>query len=433
MKKLLLLLILLALVATVSAATSYWTAIAGTSDWADSGNWSPTTVPVDGDMVVIGHPADLWGPPWPIIDEDLTEGGTVMFEYITPSWHAVDSELTVATGGNVTSSFLILGNNAEGGVSNATLNIAGGIMTVSSAYVARHADSVSEINISAGHLHAGALTFEAGSGNIDLSGGILYVTGDVTVDVAAWVSGGEITAFGGSGTVQYDFDMSVPGLTTIKAVPPIYSWEGFFDAAWLNDNNWNGGSVPPAGSEIVIDSMDSFWPAVGSEINSIDTLKIASTPSSIAQLSAGLGSKIYVGTTTLGEAAGSNATLIKTGGYMVTSVLNVGVAGDAAIHLDGGLLHAGSIVVGTGANQIDVTLGELVVNGDITSDVAQWEANGVITAYSGDGVLVYDYDISRGGMTTVSAAVVDFNSDGAINVDDLSKFAQHWLEVVETE
>jgi T5SS/PEP-CTERM-associated repeat protein len=60
----------------------------------------------------------------------------------------------------------------------------------------------------------------AGTGDIDITGGKLILTGDDTVLVGGYITNGWIKAYGGLGTVQMDFDVSNSGKTTLTAIIP---------------------------------------------------------------------------------------------------------------------------------------------------------------------------------------------------------------------
>jgi len=60
-------------------------------------------------------------------------------------------------------------------------------------------------------------------------------------------------------------------------------------------------------------------------------------------------------------------------------------------------------LAGKGSCVMDIAGGTVIVNGDIRGDVATWEGDGRMTAYSGAGELVMDYGVSHAGKTTIQA------------------------------
>lgn len=105
----------------------------------------------------------------------------------------------------------------------------------------------------------------------------------------------------------------------------------------------------------------------------------------------------------------------------------------AKIYVNGGSLNL-SHWGGTGAIQpgsfIDIKAGSVTLLGDRTPDVAAFVDAGRITAYGGTGKVIYDYNITNPGKTTVRAVEGvdgDVNADGGVNIKDLGILAEDWL------
>lgn len=101
------------------------------------------------------------------------------------------------------------------------------------------------------------------------------------------------------------------------------------------------------------------------------------------------------------------------------------------VQLDGGTIYANS-VNGLQADRgtIDITEGQLILNGNHSSNAAGWIAAGYLTAYDGEGTIIYDYDQTNAGKTTMSAiGPIDGDMDGDydVDLDDLTGFADQWL------
>ncbi len=60
-------------------------------------------------------------------------------------------------------------------------------------------------------------------------------------------------------------------------------------------------------------------------------------------------------------------------------------------------------LAGKGSCVMDIAGGTVIVDGNITGDVATWEGDGRMTAYGGTGSLVVDYHLSNAGKTTITA------------------------------
>jgi hypothetical protein len=74
----------------------------------------------------------------------------------------------------------------------------------------------------------------------------------------------------------------------------------------------------------------------------------------------------------------------------------------------------------------------IIVMGDITADVAAAITAGKITGEGAD--VMYDYDVTNAGKTTVYTQGVngDINGDGKVDIDDVKTMAANWLTGVST-
>jgi hypothetical protein len=100
---------------------------------------------------------------------------------------------------------------------------------------------------------------------------------------------------------------------------------------------------------------------------------------------------------------------------------------------DGGVLNLSSFD-GTrsisGASILNVESGVVVINGDRTTEVGNYVAAGKIVAYNGTGRILYDYNATHPGKTTVRALQGvdgDVNRDGGVDIKDLALFVGDWL------
>jgi hypothetical protein len=73
----------------------------------------------------------------------------------------------------------------------------------------------------------------------------------------------------------------------------------------------------------------------------------------------------------------------------------------AEVNLNGGTISLGrDLSMGEGG-LLDITAGTLIINGDAASAVQGYIDNGWITAYSGNGTVQLDYDVTNEGQTTL--------------------------------
>lgn len=90
---------------------------------------------------------------------------------------------------------------------------------------------------------------------------------------------------------------------------------------------------------------------------------------------------------------------------------------------------------GSGAIQpgsfIDIEMGSVTILGDRAADIAGFVDAGRITAYGGTGKVVYDYNATNPGKTTIKAVEAvqgDLDGDNDVDADDLAMFAIDWLD-----
>jgi len=143
---------------------------------------------------------------------------------------------------------------------------------------------------------------------------------------------------------------------------------------------------------------------------------------------------------TLGIGWGGTGRVNMTGGTVTTEVLAFAPVLTAFPewicpgHLD---LHGGVILVNDGLAlndglwSIDIEKGVLVVNGELTG-VDYWVDRDWITAYRGKGTVMWDYNVTNTGKTTIWACGLtnptgDFDADCDVDLADLATLAGNWL------
>ncbi|HDS84937.1 MAG TPA: hypothetical protein ENN97_07080, partial [Phycisphaerales bacterium] len=83
-----------------------------------------------------------------------------------------------------------------------------------------------------------------------------------------------------------------------------------------------------------------------------------------------------------------------------------------------------------GASILNVESGSIVINGDRTNEVGNYVSAGKIVAYGGAGRVLYDYNATYPGKTTIQAFEPvdgDINGDGGVDIGDLAMLAADWL------
>ncbi|MCU0858119.1 MAG: hypothetical protein MUC65_06935, partial [Pontiellaceae bacterium] len=87
------------------------------------------------------------------------------------------------------------------------------------------------------------LTFNNTNSKVDLRGGTVLLAGNQTAAVTGCINAGNITAYGGAGTLAVDYNVSNPGYTTIQALPCYAAWAASFGVELgLPDEDYDGDS-----------------------------------------------------------------------------------------------------------------------------------------------------------------------------------------------
>ncbi|MBC8095607.1 MAG: PEP-CTERM sorting domain-containing protein [Akkermansiaceae bacterium] len=232
-------LLMLAVGLTLNArADTSWTGAAGDGLWTTAGNWSLGVVPQPGQgamfinnqtmgtTVTLNSTAtyngDIYGPEWGmklnVAGGSLTSLG---FAFAPVGATANPSVINVSGGGYLEVGELLLGDNWW-------FNTAPGVdlnITGNSTVKARGWTWIGgKINLDSGILDiGGSVNLNAGAQNnaqVDIEGGTWIVRGaNISGNVATWIGSGQLTAYGGSGTIQVD-TTTLPGGTIITAVVP---------------------------------------------------------------------------------------------------------------------------------------------------------------------------------------------------------------------
>jgi hypothetical protein len=166
---------------------------------------------------------------------------------------------------------------------------------------------------------------------------------------------------------------------------------------------WAGIGYSKATNRLIVET--------GGRASFSDHLWIGYTGSSVGVLDITGGTVDVSGQLGLGWSGGTGYLTITNGG-----VLNLD-------RLDG----ANSI---KGISKLDIESGYVVINGNETADVANYVAAGKITAYGGAGRILYDYNATHPGKTTIQAIEGvdgDYNKDGGVDMKDLSLLVEDWL------
>jgi hypothetical protein len=208
--------------------------------WNDGANWDIGIPPTQDEMALIGSM------PGPVVDSGTTavasavrigisagedgavevNGGTLT----SKSGSRIDigydvgksGTLTINSGTVTSGSSVYVGKNGPG-----TLNMNGGTLnaTVSGTAltIAQPVSSVGQVYLYGGTINCADLSMapNGGTAAMDITYGVLIINGDKTPTIDIYVNTNHwITAFGGTGTVVFDYDITNAGKTTVMAANP---------------------------------------------------------------------------------------------------------------------------------------------------------------------------------------------------------------------
>jgi hypothetical protein len=277
---------------------------------------------------------------------------------------------------------------------------------------------------------------------LDISGsGEVTIPGDRVATMTAYVSAGRITAYGGTGTVAIDYNITHEGKTTLKAVggyvpPTDVVWNPAANPSghglWNESANWTGGLLPASVTKVTFNVVGAIPctvtnSAVASYVvmgdngpggtlsvtnggiltcgpdnatiigNNSNALMVVENGGSVS-----LGFQLWIGFD-----PGADGTLVMNGGTVsVANMFGLGwQGGKGTAQVKGGTLNLSqwddSFSI-QGQSVLDVSgTGKVVMNGDHQASVNAYIASGNITADGGVGTVVVDYNIINVGKTTV--------------------------------
>jgi hypothetical protein len=241
----------LSLVGNVQAQDATWTDTTGDHNWFTSENWSEFPTPA--------HWAKIRnGAPGPTIANEGAVARRVHVGYAEGGALTVDGGTLV-----VGTDDLLLGKNDGSGTLNmisGTINVArdfevgggnpgivnmtGGTIIVADDFmIPELTPSTAEVNLDGGTIIVNGdlnMRDDGGTmnGKMNITAGTLIIDADVVSIVQGYIDNGWITAYGGNGTLQMDYDVTNQGQTTLKGVHK------------LNPNPVNGGLAPPGEVEL---------------------------------------------------------------------------------------------------------------------------------------------------------------------------------------
>jgi hypothetical protein len=201
-------------------------------------------------------------------------------------------------------------------------------------------------------------------------------------------------------------------LTTISsAVDRIWD-NGAGDGNWTNAINWASDILPNTTSDYARIRMTTgpvfsagrtatAWRVYlegtgngtltvsGGTLNTNNHIYAGVISTDTATLNMSSGDVNIAGTFYISRDAGSVANINLSGGTITCGVLSMGASG------------------GTGGRINLSSTGKLIITGDVTATITPWITSGWIKAYNGAGTVMYDYNVTTVGKTTVWGTISD--------------------------
>jgi len=195
----------------------------------DTGTSAAANVVVLGDWSSVGDTLDITG-------GSLTVGDWFIIAYMA----ANDATFNVSGGTTTVGSHLDVGRDGAG-----TMNMTAGTVTVTDAFGIATVGGTGEVYLDGGTISSGSIIMTSG-GLLDITEGTLIVNGDATSTINGYIGNGWITGYGGSGTVDVDYNVSNPGKTTVTATAGSYCDDGTCDPGEDQCNCPEDCGTPPA-------------------------------------------------------------------------------------------------------------------------------------------------------------------------------------------
>jgi len=234
-KKTVYLLSFVLLLGSVSIAEDIaWTDLGADHLWSNPDNWNLGRVPTSADDVLIDVPAAA-APNGPVIQDGIAAEAHGIFTEA-----AGEPTLTMTGGSLAVADWIWLGDGAD---SFGVWTISGGTVDIADEFELGWGGGAGTLTVTGGTINAGKaviptdtgvfgdLSLQGGTysvtkvdglqmnanGLIDITEGTLVLEGDDTAKVDGLIAAGQITAHGGAGEFELDFDVRNPGKTTLTA------------------------------------------------------------------------------------------------------------------------------------------------------------------------------------------------------------------------
>ena len=199
--------------------------------------------------------------------------------------------------------------------------------------------------------------------------------------------------------------------------------DGGSDHLWSTGLNWIGGNPPTSGQDVFIGN-NATGPTIDSTVTAVAAIIRMGGTGTTDNITI-TGGTLNSGHLILGEGTGSNVTMDMSGGTANVYSVWVGNNGDGVLNmtggtmnisgeplyvsrfggaghvqLDGGTINTDNFTMYDATASMDITVGTLIINGNVTGTISTYIGNGWITAFGGDSTINVVYNSST---TTVTA------------------------------
>ncbi len=427
-------------------AVARWTDGGPGSDWTTAANWDAgygNAPPVSSDTTYIRYADLAAGGRGPVI----REGMDIEIKMLALEAAAGYIEVEM-TGGSLYCSQnsggdgIRLGAGAGSGL--AVINMSGGTLT-----------TLDQIRIGSGYpgrlllsgdaaVHTGGLTIFSGSGLLDISSeaAVFHVSGDQTAAIQGYIQEGAITAFGGNGAVVYDFDQTLAGFTTLRAVADTAIFQQEWndqgvDSLWTTGQNWSSGSMPENDEtrvsirELAVGKRGPVITADMTPPPGYETLvargirfEPPDSQTTVMTMEGGALSVSEEFWLIAGTSKGRAILEMHDGLLEIGTELRIGGWDSRGGHvqLDGGTIRAGALTLRANGSINIRSDGKLILDSDVSVSIQEAVDAGMVMAYNGTGQVRIEYD-STEDTTIVSAQMLSKEASVKVKVDRYSSWS----------
>ena len=279
--------LVLGFVSVTGAADIVWSGGGNDNLWSNPANWEGNKVPTAGDDALIEVPG-AQAPNGPLIQDGIDAECSVLWNEVAgePEMRMTGGTLTMSgwgiwwgdgpgcnptfyqSGGTVTLSGSPGVHEFGWGGSAGTWIMTGGTVNAKGVSIPSGPGNSGEIQLHGGTYNVGTarggLVMREGS-LINITAGALVLEGDVTANIDGLIAEGKITAYGGAGQFEIDYDATNPGFTIVTAMEAGKAYKPDPADGSIYEDTWASLSWSPADGTV---SHDVYF---GEDLDEVST------------------------------------------------------------------------------------------------------------------------------------------------------------------